>query len=149
MRLYSRIGIILYLIFDYFTALAAWTILFIYRKVNIEGKSSLSGVDLTDGNLLLGIILIPAGWVLFYYVTGTYTDIYKKSRVSELLRTLLLSLIGVTIIFFLLLLDDVVLNYKDYYQTFTVLFLSHFLLTVTSRLTILTLAKKRIESGRI
>jgi len=53
---------------------------------------------------------------------------------SELAQTLKITFIGVIIIFFALILDDVIKTYTDYYHLFINLFLLQFLITVTLRL---------------
>ena len=67
----------------------------------------------------VAIIIVPFVWLLFHYITGTYTDLYKKSRLQELGKTLVVTFFGSIIIFFVLLLDDYVRRYSDYYLTFT------------------------------
>ena len=149
MRPYKKIGLLTYVFFDFFTAALSWVILFLFRKYYIESNIHNSLFDILDTNFYLGLITVPIGWVLLYFISGTYTDIYRKSRISEIWKTLLTALIGVLIIFFLLILDDVVIDYRNYYESLMVLFFSHFLLTIISRLTILTYAKRQLESGRI
>ena len=58
---------------------------------------------------------------------------FRKSRLKELGQTLYISVIGVLIIFFSLLLDDTVISYKSYYHTFFTLLTLHFVLTATVR----------------
>ena len=53
------------------------------------------------------------------------------------------------VLFFVLILDDYIEGYQDYYQTFLILAGSQFLLTTGSRMTILTLAKRQLQSGRL
>lgn len=77
----------------------------------------------------IGLIIIPLGWLLFYSLTGTYHNVYQKSRLKELGQTLLQTIIGVIIVFFVLLLDDQLPSYKGYYTSISVLFAFHFIST--------------------
>jgi exopolysaccharide biosynthesis polyprenyl glycosylphosphotransferase len=145
----KRIGILFYILSDYVGAIIAWTCFFLYRKVFIEGIPY-ELIELTqDKNYWLGISFIPLVWIAAYFVTGTYVDIYRKSRLAELYRTAVATLAGVTVIFFVLILDDVVVNYVNYYQSFGVLLLVHFWLTFMGRLLILNRASHQIVTGQV
>ena len=142
-----RRSILFYQIADYLMALLAWTLFFLYRKT-VEG-SPISVEDLYDVKFLYGIILIPLGWIFYYSIFDRYRDLYRLSRLSVLTRTFFLSIFGVLILFFTLILDDFVINYKTYYDSFLVLFLLHFGLTSISRMIILTRASRRLKSGLV
>jgi len=58
-------------------------------------------------------------------------------------------LIGCLIIFFSLLLDDVIVSYRSYYSTFMALFLLHFLITALFRFFITTFTARKIKSRKI
>ncbi|MFM7400487.1 MAG: sugar transferase, partial [Bacteroidota bacterium] len=136
-----------YGIADFIMAMIAWALFFMYRK-QLEG----SPVDLSvlnDTNFRLGILIIPTGWVLLYSIFDQYTDIYRISRLNTLASTFFLSLIGVTFLFFSLILDDVVTDYRTYYRSFFALFLIHFGLTAISRMVLLTRASRRIKAGKV
>ncbi|MCS6819028.1 MAG: sugar transferase [Chitinophagales bacterium] len=137
-----------YLLSDYLSALAAWLILFVFRKAFIEKVPVSVAIFLRDKNFLLGIAILPFAWLLLHYITGTYTDIYRKSRLNELAKTFIVSLAGVTIIFFAFLLDDLINKYSDYYATFLALFFSQFFLTYTGRYLVLWYAKRNLARGR-
>ena len=116
MRQRKRIGMIGYVFCDFVAAVVAWAIFFLYRKYVIEDFNAFSEFSShLDPKFWLGITVIPASWLVLYFLAGTYTDIYRKSRWAELSHTLLTSALGVTIIFFALLLDDYVNSYRDYY----------------------------------
>ena len=107
----KRLQVIKYLVADYFSALIAWSLFFVYRKVYPESEYFKYAVDIVSSdttenlNLLLGLAIIPLFWVVLYAFTGQYESIYRKYRLRELGQTLLISLIGVLIIFFTLLLQ--------------------------------------------
>ncbi len=142
-----RKGIYIYQLADYFMALIAWTLFFLYRK-SIEGVP-IDLADLNDVKFLYGIILIPIAWVFYYAIFDRYRDLYRLSRLSVLTRTFFLSFFGVLVLFFTLILDDFVIDYKTYYESFSVLFVLHFGLTAISRMIILTKASRRLKSGLV
>lgn len=145
MRNKRKIHIVLFIVFDALAAALSWSLFFAYRKLFIE--ANLYGkIDLVlDKNFFLGLIYIPIFWVILYFLAGNYKDVWRKSRIKELSKTFSISIIGVVLLFFTLLLDDTVGNYQAYYKTtFTLLFL-HYLITVTERLFFATYIIKRLR----
>lgn len=142
-----RNAIFSYLIGDWASAFLAWLLFFLFRKLYIENVV----IDnfYLDRKFILGLLIIPTAWTLLYAIAGTYTDIYRKSRMSELANTVLLGLLGVVILFFVLLLDDFVQGYKTYYTSFFILLGLHIVLTAFVRMIILTRASRRIKSGKV
>lgn len=139
---------LIYIIADFITAMLAWFLFFLFRKLFIE-KVSIDASIFEDPNLIKGLIIVPIGWFLFYSIFDKYKDIYRLSRMSTLFRTLIISFFGVVFLFFTLVLDDIVYNYKTYYTSFIVLFGLHFLMTAFVRMILLTLASKRLKKGLI
>lgn len=140
-----KIDMLLYTILDFMTAMVAWACFFWYRKY-IEGSPDIS-ISLTDSKFWFGIFIVPTGWLLIYAIFDKYKDIYRLSRLATLTRTFFLTFIGVTFLFFTLILDDVVWGYQTYYQSFLVLFALHFLFTASARMILLTRASRRLKAG--
>lgn len=132
---------------DFFMAMLAWALFFLFRK-SLEG-APIDERIFQDVNFTLGILIIPVGWVLLYSIFDNYVDIYRLSRLSTLTNTFFLSFLGVTFLFFTLILDDVVSGYRTYYQSFLALFALHFILTATSRMILLTRASRRLKAGLV
>ena len=85
MRFKRRIGILTYIFFDYVTAMFVWAGFFFYRKFYIEDYPiNIKQQILNDPNFFIGIFGIPFIWLVLYFVAGTYTDIYRKSRLAEI-----------------------------------------------------------------
>lgn len=139
-----------YLIFDFLASAISWTVFFIYRKAVIEPQYF--GIDIPiefSNRYFLGLAFIPLLWILFYYITGFYDNIYRRSRLLELGQTFLTSVVGVIAIFFTLILDDYIHSYKNYYQLFFTLFGLHFGLTYLFRLVLTTRTIHRIHRRKI
>lgn len=128
-------------------AMLAWILFFLLRK-KAEG-AGLTADLWQDPKLFLGALIIPTGWVLLYAIFDHYIDIYRLSRLTTLTRTFFLSFLGILFLFFSLILDDVVRDYRTYYQSFFTLFSLHFLLTATSRMVLLTRASRRLKAGKV
>ena len=143
-----RLHTLYYQVADFITAMLAWACFFIYRKQLEEPALDWAMIS-SDANFWYGILVIPTGWLLFYSIFDQYQDIYRLSRLATLARTFFLSFLGVTFLFFTLILDDFVTNYTTYRSSFTTLFLLHFLLTATVRMYLLTRASQRLKKGLI
>lgn len=135
-----------YIFADLFSAALAWMLFFMYRKYSMNPELfSNMGEVFSDRKFYLGIIVIPLFWLTLYIITGTYRKIFRKSRLKELGQTLSITFFGVIFIFFSLILDDAIVSYKSYYQSFAILFLLHFTITYFFRLMITTTTIRRIH----
>lgn len=148
MRVVKKIGLIIYALGDYLAALIAWFLFFTYRKLAIENVA-FDWRIYQDNKLLLGISLIPLFWMILHIISGSYADIYRKSRVTEVNRTALITFIGCFILFFAVILDDVIFDYRAYYRSFAVIFSLQLSLTLFTRLFLLTRAKRQLENNLV
>ncbi len=142
------IGILVYLVGDFIAAMVAWTLFFLARKIYME-NNPFSWKLLDDSNFYYAIVIIPIAWVLLYTIFDSYKDIYRISRMSTIFKTLFLSLVGVLVIFFAILLNDWIWAYEAYYWLAMVLFLLHFFTTLIFRMTILTVAANQLKAGKV
>ena len=135
-----------YVIADFISALLAWGAFFVYRKYAADPNVfDYPEVIYQDANLLYGLLFIPLFWLCLYVMMGTYRRIYRKSRLRELGQTLLITVIGVMILFFALILDDTIVSYKNYYQSVLVLFALHFVPTYLLRLILTSITAYKIH----
>lgn len=140
---------ILYILFDFITAALAWTSFYYYRKLHIDSlKFDPAYLETFDPKFYVSVVAIPAAWVLVYYLIGSYNNVLRRSRINEFVQMFTVSLIGVTVLFFVLILDDNVANYKNYYKLYAVLFAFHFVFTATSRLILSSYINYRIHSKK-
>ncbi|HEY6955573.1 MAG TPA: hypothetical protein VI385_10030, partial [Flavisolibacter sp.] len=132
-----------YAVADYVTASIAWMIFFFLRKTLLHQPWQ------TDEHFWLGILIIPAGWLLLFALIGSYNSLYKKSRLKEFTTTFVCTLIGCIVLFFLLLLDDVRDDYEYYYTAFGILFGLSLLSIWLGRLVILSIVKNQLVTKTI
>lgn len=145
-----KIQVLKYVISDYLSAGIAWSLFYIFRKLVIEPQKYGYKVPLElDQKFYLGLIFIPLFWLAFYAATGFYKTVFRKSRLSELGQTLQVTIIGVVILFFTLILDDTVGSYKNYYMSLFTLMGMHFFLTYIPRLIITTNTAHKIHKGKL
>jgi len=146
----KRLHTFKYILFDLLGTSVAWFLFHVYRKVVIEPKVFGEFARFDVGiNVILGLILLPFFWLFLFYVNGFYKDIYRRSRLKQLGASILANFFGVLIIFFLLLLDDYVASYKNYYQMFLMLFALQFTFTYFPRLIITSATIRKIRKGII
>ncbi len=145
-----KLQVIKYITSDFLSAFLAWGLFFVYRKYSVDHNvlNHLNQI-FSDKNLYLGLVIIPTFWVILYIFIGTYRKIYRKSRLKELEQTLLITLIGVIFIFFTLILDDIIVSYKSYYESFLVLFTLQFSLTYLFRFILTSITAYKIHNGII
>jgi len=138
-----------YIVWDIIAAMISYTLLFYYRRVFIINSDFLLSNLPQERQYYLGLLIIPLFWVLIYLVTNFYRDIYRRSRLKEVVYTFNASLLGSIFIFFALILDDFVKSHTDYYRTFAVYFGCHFFFTALFRGIISTRTAYRIRRGKI
>ena len=129
-----------YLISDYLTAFLSWGSFFVFRKIYFESRTLTQVFSEFDIKFILGLVFIPIFWIFIYYASG-----YYKDRLAEMGQTLANTFIGVIILFFVLILDDTIHSYSNYYLSFAVLFTFHFVLTYIPRLIITTSITHKIH----
>lgn len=135
---------------DYLSAVIAWTLYYMFRKLFLERLKFGHEVNL-EFNLtfFLGLAIIPVFWLVLYHISGAYFDIYRKSRLGVLGTTLWVSLLGCIILFFAVSLDDFVLSYEYYYWSFAALFGLQFVITAVQRIIIGTFKARNIQNNAV
>jgi exopolysaccharide biosynthesis polyprenyl glycosylphosphotransferase len=139
-----KLQTIKYVLLDAFAAALAWFSLFTYRKLYIE----YTPIEFNP-NFFYALLLIPIFWISLYVLLGLYADIYRRHRLKELGQIISVSGLGVIVLFFAFILDDQIYNYKNYYASILVLFLSHFFFTFLFRIILTSQTVKRVHSGKI
>ncbi len=142
--------IILYVLFDILSAMSAWTGFFLFRKMVIEPQKFGYKIPIIfNETFYKALVILPVLWIVVYFLFGHYKNVYQRSRLNELWQTLSITIVGVTMIFFWLILDDFVSNYTNYYSLFFVLFSLHFGFTYIPRMIITTVTNHRIHNQKI
>lgn len=131
--------------YDFLAAFVAWLIFYFERKSILH--EAISTIDLT---LILNASIVSFYWLILYFLSGFYVDIFRKSRVKELFIMFFVCVPGVLFVFLILLLDDEgVINYKSYYKTLSAYFFIHFLIAASLKMIILTYTKRLLKRGVI
>lgn len=145
----KKISINWYAFSDYLAAGLAWILFTLLRKQWLQEPIYANNQFNFSERLLISTLFLPLLWVVFYFLTGSYTSLYKKSRLAEISNTFIYTLIGCTVIFFVILLNDYNHTLAYYYKTYSSFIGLHFLITAAGRWLLLNLAKKQLLSGSI
>lgn len=130
-----------YITLDLISASSAWLIFLYYRTVYMENGQTF----FMNEERIFGLLSINLLWFIFYLLSGSYSNIYRKSRLKELFQIFIITIIGVTIIFFAVLLDDFIVSYKQYYSSFLALFCIHFGLTSLLRFLLTSYTARKVH----
>ena len=138
-----------YIFWDIVAASFSYTALYYFRQRVIE-ESRFENASLSFGtNYYIGLVIISGFWITTFWITGFYKDIYRRSRLKELIYTFNSTLLGSIVVFFALILDDWVTSYVDYYKGFLTYFGFQFFTTAILRFLISSRTAHRIKRGKI
>lgn len=140
----------LYIAGDWIAAAVAWTLFFAFRKL-AEGTpwSSIDNALLQDPTFFLSLPLIPLFWCLLHDLFGYYHHIYRKTYIQDLGQSLKACFTGTIILFFLIILDDSIGRYTDYYIYAIALFTTYFPLCLLVRWSLTGCIRRRMRRGLI
>jgi exopolysaccharide biosynthesis polyprenyl glycosylphosphotransferase len=137
-------SIVLFMVFlDWLFSSIAWIVFFYCRKVYVEYLP----FEVSNA-FYFGLMVIPLLWLLLYYLLGTYHDVKRLYRIKILHLTFQAALIGSLSIFFVLLLDDKISEYRQYYELGLLLFTLQFGFLLLPRLLFVSFLVARIHSGK-
>ena len=138
-----RIHISWYASGDCIAAILSWIIFYFVRKYIIHEAF------VTGPRFYIGITVFPLLWLIIYYLVGSYSNLYHKSRLVEFSNTAIYTFFASICILFLFLLYDVIGDYNIYYKEFISLWLIQTLITFSIRLLFLNSAKKQLNNGTV
>lgn len=102
---------------------------------------------LTHSTSLWGQLLAPFFWISLFWLSGYYNKPFGKSRITELFSTFVTVSVGVVLLFFLLILNDLPRSYHIYYDVFFALWSLQFIGVYLPRLWITQAGKRKIKRG--
>ncbi len=138
-----------WIITDACTASVAWLLAFAYRYSAL-GKASFGDAWrlLLPRDWVWGLLVIPAGWLAWYTLSGTYFDPYRKSRLHEVNRTLLSCVLGCVVVSLLIFGDDAD-DFQYFIRSTGRYLLLHTALTLAARFIIMERLKRQLVLGQV
>ena len=114
----EKIQFKLYLCFDFLSGFAAYAALHIVRKVFVEPQKFGQDVAIKlDTKFWVGAVATSLIFMAISGLSGVYRDLSRKSRIALVFNTFGGVLITSMVLFFSILLDDIVESYNQYYIT--------------------------------
>ena len=138
----NLIHTIKYVSIDLLSASVSWLLFLYYRTVYLDQSESF----FLNKDRIISLLIINIFWVVLFAFSGNYTNIYRKSRLSEIYQLFTTTLLGVTILFFAVLIDDIILNYKQYYSSYLALFCLQFGFSSILRFTLTSYTAYKIHN---
>ncbi len=138
-----RIHISWYIITDIAISIFTW-LCFYYLRTKIYNYA----FSIPPG-FYLGLFLYTLGWVTLHFIAGTYNSLYEKSRLTEFLKTLSVSITGCIFLLFFFILKNPQNDNSRYYIEFFCLLIPVFVCTVCVRLFFLAVVKDQLLSKKV
>lgn len=133
---------------DYCTAAFAWLLFFGYRQQLLGRTDFMHAWELIQArDLITSLIVIPLGWLFLYLLSGTYFDLYRKSRLNEINRTLISCIIGSIVIALVFFANDNS-DYSYFIRGTGRYLLIHTVCTLVARMLLLNNIKMRLAKGK-
>lgn len=139
----KRLHIRSYALGDLIASVIAW-ILFYWIHRHLGGES----FDFSK-KFIFGLIFYPPAYLFLFHLSGTYKDLYYKSRLLELLSTFLSVFLGSIILFFIFLFYKKNQNLSSFYIQFFILFAIQFFFTYFIRYLFLSKAHSQLQDEEV
>lgn len=97
----------------------------------------------------LGLFLYVAGWLSLHFLSGAYQSLYQRSRLTELIRTFFVSIVGCLVLLFFFILKNPQTHNQFYYLEFFSLLVPIFICTFFIRLIFLSIAKNQLIHQKV
>lgn len=139
-----------YIASDALITAICWTLFYIYRKRFVEPSFFGFDVPLHLGlKYLAGVACYTMLFLFINYSSGYYSSIFRRTRFEEITLTFINTFIGASIVFFVVILDDVIVSYRSYYHSYFFLLTAQFVLTLLFRSVVTRFVKYVIAKGDI
>lgn len=138
-----RIHIALLLIGEGLIFILTWLFFYYARTIIYQYPFSI------PAGFYLGLILYIGGWIILHYLSGAYNNIYRRSRITELLRALTTIFIGCLFLLFFFILKNPQEDNTYYYKEFFALFLPNVIGIVLHRLLWIRIAHNQIQNQQV
>jgi exopolysaccharide biosynthesis polyprenyl glycosylphosphotransferase len=138
-----RIHISWYIVSDIIGSLFTWWLFYYLRTIIYHYPLTL------PAGFYLGAFLYTVGWLSLHLLSGAYEGIYQKTKITEFIRTLLVTLIGSLVLLFFFILKNPQENNIYYYKEFFCLLVPVFVVTLVIRFVLLNTAIKQLQTKEV
>lgn len=102
---------------------------------------------LLSPNVVLGQVLFPLSMMVVYYLSGYYTEVFRKSRIQEIASTFKSAFVSTMIVFFTAAINDLVLERSYNYELILLLLGLVFVCVCSVRSMITHFSQKKMHRG--
>ncbi len=135
---------------DFAAAVLAWAAFFGLQSYMLHGAANYAITGAAAVSLACAAGAIGLAWTGLYALLGQYRDVFRKSRLAELLRLLRVSALGVATLFFVLLLGEQgTSSYDRHYRAAVTYFLLHYAFTAVLRIAAVRSVQRLVRRGII
>ncbi|HOZ79067.1 MAG TPA: sugar transferase [Ferruginibacter sp.] len=138
-----RIHISWYITADIIGSLFTWWLFYYLRTIIYHYPLTV------PAGFYLGAFLYTVGWLSLHLLSGAYEGIYQKTKITEFIRTLLVTLIGSLVLLFFFILKNPQENNIYYYKEFFCLLVPVFFVTLFIRFVLLNIALKQLAAKKV
>lgn len=136
-------------LFDYLSAVVAWLLFWGYRHYALGDFSYWNSWSIFGTrDYVMSLVVIPGGWLILYMLSGTYFDLYRKSRLDEINRTLISCILGSILVALLIFANDAA-DYAYFIRTTGRYLFIHTAATLIVRLLLLNHIKNNLVKGKV
>lgn len=139
----KRLHITWYIIADIAVCLVTWSLFYFIRPIIYHYTFSL------PAGFYTGMLFFTTGWLILHFLSGTYFELYQKSRTIEFFRTIFVTIIGCFVLLFAFILKNPRIDNSDYYLDFIILFIPIVLVSISVRMLILGYTKNQIRQKKV
>ena len=133
-----------YILADLLSSELVWLCFLGFRWIVNDGRfEELQDVLIPAFAFWPPLLVYPLVCGLIYYLSGYYLRPFQKPLWREFLRTLVSAAVIALLVFFVIIIDDIVVSYNRYLVSLAVLFGLQFVLSYIPRLTITLLSRRR------
>jgi exopolysaccharide biosynthesis polyprenyl glycosylphosphotransferase len=138
-----------YLAGDILSSILSWSFYYFFFIYQVQDgqKYFFSSPDILFAG---GLAAFTIFWLTVNFLSGFYHDVYRRSRLKELGKSVMVTFAGTSIVFLYMISTDIIPNaHRGIFNSYMSLFYIHFLISYTFRLVITTSTITAINKGRI
>ena len=133
-----------YICVDVLSSLLVWVAFLGFRWMVHEGKVlSVDTILVPIFDFYRPLVLYPLACLIIYYLSGYYIRPIRKDYAKEFRVTIVSALVITMIAFFMIIIDDPVDSYRNYFTSLLVLLLLQFILSYVPRVLLTTFLRRR------
>ena len=115
----------------------------------VQGGFTTLSSFLCSNMIIVGQVVFPIMMLVIYYLSGYYVEVFRKSRLQELLTTIATAGISSLAIIFVALINDMILERKENYEMILLLWGLLFSLVYLGRAIITNRTLRSINRGKL